>query len=108
MLDELHGITFLPLEGIVSNTVRLPKLDLRTGLLVLYLSQLLVLRVVATRVARHTLLGHWVLVRLLLLLEIALVVKRSLGCHVCLRHGVVVRWHTARLARRDLGVVVLG
>jgi len=92
----------------VSKTVRLPKLDLRTGSPVLYLSQLLVLGVVASRMACHALLGHGVLVRLLLLLEVALVVERSLGGHVCLRHGVVVGRHTARLARRNLGVVVFG
>jgi hypothetical protein len=57
-----------------SNTVRLPKPDLRTGLLVLCLPQLLVLGVVAAGMAGHTLLGHWVLVRLLLLLEVALIV----------------------------------
>jgi hypothetical protein len=43
-----------------------------------------------------------------LLLEVALVVQRCLGGHVCLRHGVVVGRHSARLARRDLGVVVFG
>jgi hypothetical protein len=91
-----------------SNTVRLPKPDLRTGLRVSCLPQLLVLGVVAAGMARHTLLGHWVLVRLLLLLEVALVVERGLGRHVCLRHGVVVGRHAAWLAGRDLGVLVLG
>lgn len=58
--------------------------------------------------AGHALLRHGVLVRLLLLLEVALVVERSLGRHVGLGHRVVVGRHATRLAGRDLGVVVLG
>lgn len=60
--------------------------------------------------AGHALLRHWVLIGLLLLLllEIALVVQRSLGGHVRLGDGVVVGRHATRLASGDLGVVVLG
>jgi hypothetical protein len=56
----------------------------------------------------HTLLRHGILVRLLLLLlEIALVVQSSLWRHVGLGHRLVVGRH-AGLARRHLGMVVLG
>jgi hypothetical protein len=67
----------------------------------------LFLWVVAAGMAGHALLSHGVLV-CLLLLEVALVVQRSLGRHVGLGDGVVVGRHTAWLASRDLGVVVLG
>lgn len=74
----------------------------------MYLTQLLVLRVMSSWMAGHTLLGHWVLVCLLLLLEVVLVVESSFRCHVWSWHGVVVGWHPAWLSRLDLGVVVLG
>lgn len=71
------------------------------------LAQLL-LGVVATGMTGHRLLRHGVLVRLLLLLlEVALVVQRSLRGHVCLGNGVVVGRHSAWLAWGNLGVVVL-
>jgi hypothetical protein len=73
---------------------------------VLRLTQLLVLGVVAARMARHALLRHRV-VGLLLLLDVALVVQRRLWSHVGLGHGLVVGRHSAWLARRHLGVVVL-
>jgi hypothetical protein len=75
--------------------------------LVLHLAQLL-LGVVATRVAGHALLRHWILVALLLLLEIALVVEGRLGGHVGLGDGVVGGRHSAWLSRGHLGVVVFG
>jgi hypothetical protein len=75
---------------------------------VLRLTQLLVLGVVAARMARHALLRHRVVgLLLLLLLEVALVVQRRLWSHVGLGHGLVVGRHSAWLARRHLGVVVL-
>jgi len=84
---------------------------MRYSVCVLRLAQLLVLGIVATRVAWHALLRHGILVRLLLLLlllEIALVVQGGLWGHVGLGHGVVVGRHSTWLAGRDLGVVVLG
>jgi hypothetical protein len=73
---------------------------------VLRLAQLLVLGVVAARMAGHALLRHGV-VRLLLLLEVALVVQGGLWGHVGLGHGLVAGRHAAWLAGRHLGVVVL-
>lgn len=58
--------------------------------------------------AGHALLGHGILVGLLLLLlQIALVMERSLWGHVGLGHGLVVGRH-AGLAWGHLSVVVLG
>lgn len=71
-----------------------------------HLAQLLILGIVAARVTGHALLCHWVLVRLLLLLEIALVVQGGFGGHVGGRHRVVV-WGHATLLGRDLGVLVV-
>lgn len=75
---------------------------------ILRLAEFLVLGVVAAWMTGHALLCHGVLVRLLLLLEIALVVQGRLGGHVGRRHGVVVGGHAAGLAGLHLRVVVLG
>jgi hypothetical protein len=76
---------------------------------VLRLAQLLVLGVVAARMAGHALLRHRVArLLLLLLLEVALVVQGGLRGHVGLGHGLVAGRHAAWLTGRHLGVVVLG
>lgn len=83
-------------------------LEIKTEAGVLCSAKLLVLWVVLCRVTGHSALRHTrVLRRRLLLLEVLLVVKGSLGGHVGGRHAAA-GCHSSRLASGHLGVTVLG